>query len=902
MLLTIALWPVQLGAAATPAPGPFFEPAQPFVQSQVELIAPAKDPSGGGNFVVRGILLPLASGHCAVFDQELLRIAGIWKTPAGAAPITLATMAQISYADTRRKASNAHPQPTGPLLLATGMHPGAGSDLESLFTDPRPQSTSVSAGVRGALPAALARFEGVELAGATAVLRYRVGTAMVREWLESRLVGDEAHLQRHFEISPHNEPLQFAVGAMAGATWTILNARQASAGAGGTGRVRVATNSTTFTLSAHHGELVATLAPAARPKRVSLVLVFGASTVPDPGGSADAAAGETLFAAATPPPPAVTKDRRWPGAASAPAPMDAVQHNGLVLDQIAVPDDNPWNRRVRVADLAFLSDDRAAVVTYDGDVWLLDGLADAKLERLTWRRFASGLHEPLAITAPRGVIQVATKNGVVRLFDRDGNGEADWFENFNDQLLQSFSTRSFPLDMAIGPDGSTFVTQGGIGRPRLTSGGHSSPQPATILKISADGRTSEVFATGAREAYLTVHPKTGVVTATDQQGPYVPSSVCYLVRPGDEFGFMIDEPDRLARPLAWIPHEQDNSASSQLWMLGAGLGQWDGRLLHLSYGNGQLLLIAPDLDAPIPQGAVIPLEFKTDLPLLHARLHPRGNAVFLAGFQIYDSRVGIPWALGRLRSGATPIVTALAARSCAEGVVLEFAAPLDPDSLRPEKVAARAWNYLRSSAYGSGRYALDGQAGTTPWPVGQTVLSSDRKSVFIHLPNLPPVMQLEVRHDFLLASGAVARGAVYFTIHERRPLDLARAGFPGVDLARSIAVVTPTNEPPATAALGKTLSETIGCAACHSSDGTTEGKNGPTWRNLYGSRRTFLDGASEIADEAYLREKILDPQRKKTKTEQVEMPSYRGVLSETQIEALVLHIKTLRERTRNPKG
>ena len=43
-----------------------------------------------------------------------------------------------------------------------------------------------------------------------------------------------------------------------------------------------------------------------------------------------------------------------------------------------------------------------------------------------------------------------------------GDGEADWFENFSDAMLQSQTTRSFPLDMALGPDGSTYVTQGGI--------------------------------------------------------------------------------------------------------------------------------------------------------------------------------------------------------------------------------------------------------------------------------------------------------------------------------------------------------------------------------------------------------------------------------------------------------
>jgi cytochrome c oxidase subunit II len=49
----------------------------------------------------------------------------------------------------------------------------------------------------------------------------------------------------------------------------------------------------------------------------------------------------------------------------------------------------------------------------------------------------------------------------------------------------------------------------------------------------------------------------------------------------------------------------------------------------------------------------------------------------------------------------------------------------------------------------------------------------------------------------------------------------------------------------------------FGCDACHSFDGTT--RLGPTWLGLYGSERIFSDGTSRVADEAYLRESILEP-------------------------------------------
>lgn len=885
LALLLVVLPLCSWAASTPEVGPFFEPGQPFFQSQVQLSAPPKGELVGGNFVVRGIVIPVGAAHSLVFDQELLRVAGVWEVPPGKPLVTLTTMAQISYASPRRKAAAEHPQPTGRLLLTAGMHPGVSAETESLFVDPRPERSFGDEG-RGALPASLARFEGIELKGETAVLNYRVGETAIREWHEARTIENATHLLRHLEVAPHRGPLHFTLGTAGTASWTVVEGRAAQSEGEAAGVLRVTSNSAALALRVERGELIATLAPATETQRVSLSLATGSL----------ANVGSNL--GATPSVPAKAERRRWEGSATAPAELATLQQNGLILDRIATPDENPWKRRVRVADLAFLTDDRAAVLGYDGDVWFVDGFDDPALGKLTWRRYASGLHEPLAIAiAPNGLVQVATKNGVVRLHDRDGNGEADWFENFNDQMIQSQTTRSFPLDMGIGPDGATFVSQGGIvTRSGLVSGGEGTAHTGAIFRISPDGRSSEAFATGAREPFLTVHPKTGVVTATDQQGNYIPSSVSYLVRRGDNFGFLQDKPEKLAPPLAWIPYEQDNSASSEAWMLGAGMGPFDGRLLHLSYGTGRMFIISGDLDAPTPQGAVIPLDLKTELPLLHARMNRRGDALYLAGFQIWGTRTTTNWALGRLRRGTTPVVTAIAARSCVDGVILEFAEPLDAASIAPEKIAARAWNYKRSSAYGSGRYTLEGAAGTTPWGVAQTVLSRDGKSVFVHLPKLPAVHQLELRHDFKLANGAAARGVVYFTIHEPRPLDPVAVGFPRIDFTKVATVVAREKEAPATAAMGKTVSETLGCVVCHSADGTTEGKVGPTWRRLFGTKRTFIDGTSEIADELYLREKILDPQQKKMKAGQIEMPSYRGVLNEQQLEAIVLYIRELSGR------
>jgi cytochrome c oxidase subunit II len=47
------------------------------------------------------------------------------------------------------------------------------------------------------------------------------------------------------------------------------------------------------------------------------------------------------------------------------------------------------------------------------------------------------------------------------------------------------------------------------------------------------------------------------------------------------------------------------------------------------------------------------------------------------------------------------------------------------------------------------------------------------------------------------------------------------------------------------------------CAICHTTDGRS--LTGPTFKGLWGSERRFTDGTSRIADEAYIRESIIEP-------------------------------------------
>ncbi len=89
---------------------------------------------------------------------------------------------------------------------------------------------------------------------------------------------------------------------------------------------------------------------------------------------------------------------------------------------------------------------------------------------------------------------------------------------------------------------------------------------------------------------------------------------------------------------------------------------------------------------------------------------------------------------------------------------------------------------------------------------------------------------------------------------------------------------------------GKQLAQSYGCLSCHTIDGSPS--VGPTWKGLYGAEVELEDGTTVVADEAYIRESIVDPNAKVHKGYPPIMPPYTQ-LSEDELNALVEYIKSL---------
>jgi len=91
-------------------------------------------------------------------------------------------------------------------------------------------------------------------------------------------------------------------------------------------------------------------------------------------------------------------------------------------------------------------------------------------------------------------------------------------------------------------------------------------------------------------------------------------------------------------------------------------------------------------------------------------------------------------------------------------------------------------------------------------------------------------------------------------------------------------------------ATGEKLFSELGCVTCHRMD---SGGRGPSLQGLFGKPVTLEDGRTVTADENYLRQCILDPGAQRVKGFQPIMPTFQGLVSEEQVNALVAYVKSL---------
>lgn len=433
----------------------------------------------------------------------------------------------------------------------------------------------------------------------------------------------------------------------------------------------------------------------------------------------------------------------------------ATDSGPYVVDSLTIPFENPWKALLFTSGHDFFSNGDIAVCTAHGDVWRVSGV-DAGLQRLTWKRYATGLFQPLGLKVVGDLVHVLGRDQITRLHDRNGDGEADWYECFHNAGETSPGGHDYVTCLETDPQGRFYYVHAKQG----------------VLRTGPDGQGLEVIATGFRNPNgLGVGPD-GTITAAPQEGEWTPSSNIIEVQPGGYYGYpgpkvTAERPLGYDLPICWIPRRQDNSSGGQCWVTSDRWGPLQNQLLHFSFGQCSMLLTLREKIDGLTQGGTITFPFTFSSGAMRGRFSPHDGQLYVTGQKGWVTSAVQDGCLQRVRYTGQPVDMPTAVKTYRNGLALTFTEPLDRNLAEdPDRYAIEQWNYRYAADYGSAEYRPSDpkQEGRDELPVRSATLL-DPQTVFLELPGLRPVNQLSLNYRIKLADGTPVRQQLNYTIH-----------------------------------------------------------------------------------------------------------------------------------------
>ena len=463
---------------------------------------------------------------------------------------------------------------------------------------------------------------------------------------------------------------------------------------------------------------------------------------------------------------------RWPQVVKTKGILGTAE-KPYVVDTIEIPEENPWSAWMRFGGIDFFSDGRAALCTLSGDVWVVSGI-DEKLESVSWKRYAAGLFQPLGLRIVDDQLYVLGRDQITRLHDLNNDGEADFYENFNNDCIVTSSFHEFALDLQTDAEGNFYFAKGGPVRPGGRGWQQITDHNGCVLKVSKDGSSFEVFATGVRAPNGMGASPTGLLTVADNEGTWTPTCRLSWVKK-DAFLGVLDlakresPPYTYDPPICWLSHKEvDNSSGGQVWS-GPNWGPLSNRLLHMSYGQCDLFLVMHEETDGVPQGGVVKFPLSFDTGICRARVNPKDGQLYLTGLKGWQTRGAKDGALHRVRYTGKPVAMPCDLKVGQGEITIGFTCQLDEElATDKDSYAIEQWNYIWSSDYGSPEVTVDDptKKGHDPVAVESVSLAPDKRSITLKIPTLRPVMQMKIQMKLESTDGTPVEHTIYNTINK----------------------------------------------------------------------------------------------------------------------------------------
>ncbi len=713
--------------------GPFFSGGLQVPGERGEIFRPA----------LKGVTINLGNDAAVCFDTERLHLAigwrgGFLKLPTG------------------REGLEGVSSPVGEIAFKSAVLPGW-ADANGNFKEPKPPEKDGRELVSfGPLPKDWAKWRGLYVNGRQVILSYTVGKVGVLELPGYDAASGAFTRTFHFEgPSPALTLLlcQPPAGLFTMNGYAIEGAKLEKS---------------------PDGFIVMKLPPQKQAITFQVAMWFGEKATP---------ATVAAYKAQLPNLPALTKG----GAAQWNPVLETAGVLGkadgpYTVDTLTLPDGkaNPWNSWIRTSGMDFFKDaTKAAICSVSGDVWIVSGI-DESLAHLKWKRFATGLFQPLGLKIVDDKVYVLGRDQITRLHDFNGDGEADFYENFNNDVAISSHYHEFCLGLETDRAGNFYFNKGGnLGPARHQHNG-------VLARVAKDGSRLDVVATGYRAPNgLGIGPNDEIVSS-DNEGNWVPSSRVNLMKPGGFYGHVPTAhtslpPTTYDKPLLWLPHQVDNSSGGQVWVTSDKWGPFKDDLLHMSYGSCSLFKVMSEtVDGQAQAGAFrFPLNFESGI--MRGRFSPRDGQLYVTGLRVWQSSGAKTGALHRVRYTGKAVAMPKEFHVKPNGLEITFTTELDAKTAADDgNWAVDQWNYNWTANYGSKMYSptdptrvlgdnkiANSKFGGEDLNVKSAKLSADKKTVFLEIEGgVKPVMQMRVRMNINAADGTPINLPIYNTVNK----------------------------------------------------------------------------------------------------------------------------------------
>ena len=389
---------------------------------------------------------------------------------------------------------------------------------------------------------------------------------------------------------------------------------------------------------------------------------------------------------------------------------------------------------LEVSGMDWMKDGRLALVTRKGEVWLVEGVLGGDPQKVGFKLFASGLHEPLGALAEGGGLLVAQRTEVTRLRDTDGDGVADEYLNAGRGWNISGAYHGYAYGPKRDGAGKSWVTL------NLDMGDHSdnkAPWRGWAGVIGADGEFIPMAA-GMRSPCGLGANSQGDMFCVDQQGTWIPSTPIYHLRKGAFFlnpegiasQVRVDSPLRLSAkvpekvsypeavralpemrpPAVWLPYNKMGRSGTDLAVCDAGgkFGPFDGQLMVAEFTDAKVGRVFLEKVDGEYQGATFP--FLDGFASGIVRLLFAGDGSLMVGMTSrgWSSLGTKAYGLQRVRWTGESVFEIKEMRARSDGFELVFTEPVDVASAgRTDSYTMKSYTYLYSSAYGSDEIESD---------------------------------------------------------------------------------------------------------------------------------------------------------------------------------------------------